>query len=139
MKKDKGHNVYTDPDDKEIEKYFNSLARELAKTLTKLHEKMGFCNGTIESLMRLIDNEPTIFAYSQYPENRNFLKFILQENIEQFQKFYDRIVALEYEYNLPTENEGDPELENDTPPPTKPKQTTAKGGKIPTKPHTQKN
>jgi len=110
-----------EPTEKEMERYYNSIARELTKTLSRFHEKMGFCNGTVQSLMRLMDNDPAIFAISQYPENRNFLKFVLQENIEIFQKFYDRICDLEKEYNLPTENIGDPEIENDTPKTTKPK------------------
>jgi hypothetical protein len=95
--------------EKQKEKYFNACAKALHKTIARLEHNMGYNNGTVESLLLFMQNDPTIFVFSQHPENRNFLKWALQENIDRNQEFLQKITELEKEYNLPTENIDDPE------------------------------
>lgn len=103
----------TKQDEKDIkkhEKQFNFLAKMLHKSLVSLHKNIGYNNGLIENTIVFIKNEPMIFAFSQDPENRNFLKWALNENIKHNQQLLDTIAEIETEYELPTEH---PDTPND--------------------------
>ena len=56
-----------------------------------------------EIVREFMQNEPMVFAFSQSPENRNFLKWAIDENIKYSKMMLKQIAKLEKKYDLPTE------------------------------------
>ena len=58
-------------------------------------------------MIDFMQSEPMIFAFSQTPENRNFLKWAIDENIKYSKMLLKEIAKLEKKFDLPTENPED--------------------------------
>ena len=90
--------------EKDKEKYFNACAKMLHNSLVKFQNNIGYNNGLIENMVEFMQDEPMIFGFSQTPENRNFLKWAIDENIKYNKLLLKHIAKIEKDLDLPTEN-----------------------------------
>jgi len=90
--------------EKEQRKITEQKVKMLHKAICSMLKNIGYNNELIDNVVEFIGNEPQIFVYGRDPENRNFLKWAIKENMKRNQKFLDMISQIETEHKLPLEN-----------------------------------
>jgi len=90
-------------EEKEIAKYFDTMAKHLYKLTTRISKNMGDNNQSIDFLLEHLDSEPLVFALSSEIGARKFFKWALADNIKRNQALIDKITKIEQKHNLPLE------------------------------------
>jgi hypothetical protein len=100
-------NKQTELTEKDIEKYFDTIAKHLSKLVNRIHNNMSDNNQSIDFLIEQLSQEPNplIFALSGEIGTRKFLKWALAENIKRNQALIDKITEIEKARDLPLEYE----------------------------------
>jgi|GEM_PF-2777624 len=91
------------------EKVFEYKAKIMHKWSCKIFRNLGENKEMMAWLFECMTKEPELFAYTTDPENRNFMKWALQDSMKTIKAYHDKIVAIEKKYKLPTETIGDPQ------------------------------
>ena len=90
---------------KEIKKHFDAVSKHFDKLLSRIHNRMGDNNDSIDFLLEQFKKDPNylVYALSDEIHGRKFLKWALAENIKRNQSLIDLINKIEKEHKLPTE------------------------------------
>ena len=89
---------------KEQQRFHDKKVKMLHKAFCDMLENIGYNNELIENICVFVKNEPQVFATGRDPENRNFLKWALNENIKRNKQLLSQISRTEKKLNLPLEN-----------------------------------
>ena len=93
--------------EKEVKKYFDTIAKHLSKLFDRISNNMGDNNYSIDFLLEQLECEPIplIYALSCDIDGRGFMKWALQRNIDKNKALLDKITEIEKAHNLPLEFE----------------------------------